>query len=80
MGIIEDSDVKNDLAKLMRFWSSKSGEDHVSLAKYVEGMQANQTQIFYVTGDSKAAAARSPVLEKLKSVNYEVRLMTCVCE
>jgi len=76
VGIIEDSDVKNDLAKLMRFWSSKSGEDHVSLAKYVEGMQANQTQIFYVTGDSKAAAARSPVLEKLKSVNYEVIFLT----
>jgi HSP90 family molecular chaperone len=32
----------------------------------------NQTQIFYVTGESKDAAARSPVLEKLRQLKYEV--------
>ena len=39
-------------------------------------MQANQTQIFYVTGDGKQAAAMSPVLEKLRALDYEVLYMT----
>mmetsp|Transcript_988 Transcript_988/g.3242 ORF Transcript_988/g.3242 Transcript_988/m.3242 type:complete len:246 (+) Transcript_988:1567-2304(+) len=39
-------------------------------------MKQNQTQIFYVTGDGKAAAARSPVLERLNKLGYEVLYMT----
>ena len=75
VGIIEDADNKDELAKLVKFWSTKtSGEAQTtSLASYVEGMKANQTQIFYVSGDGKAAAARSPVLEKLRKLDYEVR-------
>uniref|UniRef100_A0A7S2SVX7 Histidine kinase/HSP90-like ATPase domain-containing protein n=1 Tax=Rhizochromulina marina TaxID=1034831 RepID=A0A7S2SVX7_9STRA len=76
VGIVEDNDVKDDLGKLCRFFSSKSGEDLTSLDSYVENMKQNQTQIFYVTGDGKAAAARSPVLERLNKLGYEVLYMT----
>ena len=75
VGIIEDNDNKEELAKLMRFWSTKkedSAKMTVGLQAYVDGMKANQTQIFYVSGDGKAAAARSPVLEKLRALDYEV--------
>ena len=75
VGIIEDNDNKEELAKLMRFWSTKkedSAKMTVGLQSYVDGMKANQTQIFYVSGDGKAAAARSPVLEKLRALDYEV--------
>jgi heat shock protein beta len=78
VGIIEDNDNKDELAKLVKFWSTKTtGEAQTtSLATYVEGMKANQTQIFYVSGDGKAAAARSPVLEKLRKLDYEVLYLT----
>ncbi len=54
----------------------QSGEKTTSLTEYVSRMQVNQTQVFYATGDSKAAAARSPVLEKLRKLNIEVRPFT----
>lgn len=79
VGIIEDNDNKAELAKLMRFWSTKkedSAKMTVGLQSYVDGMKANQTQIFYVSGDGKAAAARSPVLEKLRALDYEVLYLT----
>jgi len=83
VGIIEDPDNKDDLAKLCRFFSTKSGEADsegvggvTSLEAYVGRMAENQTAIYYVTGDSKASAARSPVLEKLKALDIEVLFLT----
>ena len=76
VGIVEEPDYKDELAGLCRFWSTKSGDQYTSLADYVSRMQTNQTQIFYVTGDGKQAAAMSPVLEKLRSLDYEVLYMT----
>ena len=45
VGVIEDSGIKEDLAPLLRFWSSKSGDAHRSLDAYVGGMAANQSQV-----------------------------------
>jgi len=75
VGIVEDDKYKEDLAPLVRFFSSKSGDEYTSLDKYVENMATNQTSIYYVTGDGKEKAALSPVIEKLDARGYEVLYM-----
>jgi molecular chaperone HtpG len=45
------------IADLLRFNTSKSGEDLISLKEYVQRMKEGQKDIFYITGESKAAVA-----------------------
>jgi len=72
VGMIEDDENKDELAKLVRVWTSKSQNELISLSTYVKRMKTNQTKIYYVTGDGKEIAARSPALEKLKQHDIEV--------
>ena len=74
-GIHEDSANRERLAKLLRFHSSKSGDDVVSLEEYVEHMKENQPGIYYITGESLEAVRNAPFLEKLKRKGYEVLFM-----
>ena len=39
-------------------------------------MPSDQKEIYYITGESMSALANSPLLEQLKSKDYEVLLMT----
>lgn len=75
-GIIDDSDYAEELAGLTRWYSSKSGDDVTSFAEYVSRMKEGQSEIYYVTGSSKAAAANAPAMEKLRSAGYEVLYLT----
>jgi molecular chaperone HtpG len=72
LGIHEDSDNRNKLASFLRFYSSKSGEDLISLKDYVGRMKEGQTVIYYITGESKTHVASSPFIEKLRNKGYEV--------
>jgi len=71
VGVIEDQDNKEALLKLAAFASS-AGEGETTLPGYVERMKEGQKQIYYLSGASKAAAASSPVLERLNKLGYEV--------
>lgn len=67
------------MAPLLRFFSSKSGEEYTSLDKYVEGMPEDQKEankIYYVTGEGLDKAKMSPSIEKLSKKGYEVLFMT----
>jgi len=76
VGAVEETgDVQKDLAKLCRFYSTTSGDGYTTLAEYAERLDENATKILYVSGDSRAAAAMSPVLERLKKIDYEVLLL-----
>ena len=60
------------LSKLLRVHTSKSEEDPIPLADYVDGMQEGQKGIYYIAADSLAAAAASPFVEQLQRRGLEV--------
>jgi len=72
LGIHEDSANRGKLCDLLRFHTSKSGEDQISLKEYVARMKEGQKDILYITGESRAAVSQSPFLESLKKKGYEV--------
>merc|ERR1712188_50817 len=71
----EDSTNRNKIAELMRYHSSKSGDEMVSLKEYVDRMKEGQNDIFYITGESVAQVSSSPFIETLRKKGYEVLYM-----
>lgn len=75
LGIHEDSNNRQKLAEFLRYHTSKSGEEMISLKEYVARMKEGQKDIYIITGESRAACAASPFVETLRKRDYEVIYM-----
>merc|ERR1711957_1022264 len=75
LGVQEDSTNRTKLAELLRFNTSKSGDEQISLKEYVDRMKEGQNDIYYITGESIAAVSSSPFLESLRKKGLEVLYM-----
>jgi molecular chaperone HtpG len=76
-GLAEDFGNKDDIAKLLRFTTTKSASDEpdVSLADYVGRMKESQQHIYYLLAPGLAAAKASPHLEAFRKKGIEVLLL-----
>lgn len=76
VGVHTDIENKNKIADLLRFKTTKSDGQWKSLQQYIKDMPPDQKEIYYITGENLSALINSPLLEQLKSKNFEVLLMT----
>jgi molecular chaperone HtpG len=73
-GIWEDYERREKLLGLSRF-TTTTGENR-SLKQYVEDLKPNQTEIYYLTGESVERLKANPKLESAKARGIEVLLLT----
>jgi molecular chaperone HtpG len=76
-GLAEDHANRDKILPLLRFSSTRVEGDaeETSLADYVGRMQTGQDKIYYVVGESLAAARSHPAIEGLRARNVEVLLL-----
>jgi molecular chaperone HtpG len=76
-GLHMDFDNKEKLTELLRFQSSSgSGDtDTVSLKQYVSRMREGQKEIYYITGERRDIAEKSPHMEVFREKGIEVLYM-----
>jgi molecular chaperone HtpG len=74
-GIYEDHERRDQLLALARFATTNEGGEH-SLKQYVADLKPNQTEIYYLVGDSAARLKSNPKLESARARGIEVLLLT----
>uniref|UniRef100_A0A8D3C4H5 Heat shock protein 90, alpha (cytosolic), class A member 1, tandem duplicate 1 n=1 Tax=Scophthalmus maximus TaxID=52904 RepID=A0A8D3C4H5_SCOMX len=75
LGIHEDSQNRKKLSDMLRYYTSASGDEVVSLKEYVSRMKDNQKHIYYITGETKDQVANSAFVERLRKAGLEVIYM-----
>jgi HSP90 family molecular chaperone len=79
-GICQDADAQHQLAKLLRYETSRTQEKNVtaselvSFDEYISRMRPEQTDIYYLIAPSRTAALNSPYLEAFENAGVEVLL------
>jgi len=76
-GVATDASNREALAPLLRFHSSRTGEEEwVSLKQVQERMAPDQKAIYYVMAENLRAAARSPHMDYFRARDLEVLYLT----
>ncbi|XP_016396947.1 heat shock protein HSP 90-alpha 1 [Sinocyclocheilus rhinocerous] len=75
LGIHEDSQNRKKLSEMLRYYTSASGDEMVSLKDYVSRMKDSQKHIYYITGETKDQVANSAFVERLCKAGLEVIYM-----
>uniref|UniRef100_G3PHE5 Heat shock protein 90, alpha (cytosolic), class A member 1, tandem duplicate 1 n=1 Tax=Gasterosteus aculeatus aculeatus TaxID=481459 RepID=G3PHE5_GASAC len=70
-----NSQNRKKLSELLRYYTSNSGDETVSLKDYVSRMKDNQKHIYYITGETKDQVANSAFVERLRKAGLEVIYM-----
>uniref|UniRef100_A0A2K5CDL7 Histidine kinase/HSP90-like ATPase domain-containing protein n=1 Tax=Aotus nancymaae TaxID=37293 RepID=A0A2K5CDL7_AOTNA len=76
LGIHEDSTNRRRLSELLRYRTSQSGDEMISLSEYVSRMKETQKSIYYITGESKEQVANSAFVERVRKRGFEMVYMT----
>jgi molecular chaperone HtpG len=71
-GVAAEPDSRDELAPLLRYYSSKSQGKLTSLDAYIESMEDGQTEIYYVSGDDLESVRFSPHLDPFQLRDLEV--------
>jgi molecular chaperone HtpG len=74
-GLYEDQERRGQLLGLARF-ASTAGDTPRSIKDYVTDLKPNQTEIYYLVGDSLDRLKSNPKLEAAKARGVEVLLLT----
>jgi molecular chaperone HtpG len=74
-GLYEDFERREKLLGLTRFATTK-GDAHRSLQQYVADLRPNQTEIYYLVGESIDRLKANPALEAARARGIEVLLLT----
>merc|ERR1719159_1729913 len=72
LGIIEDSKNRKKLLNLLRFPSTFSPDQPISLNSYVDRMKDGQDNIYFISAATLDEAKDSPFLEQVTKKGYEV--------
>merc|ERR1719376_253064 len=75
LGIHEDAQNRKKLSELLRYYTSTSGDEMVSLKDYCSRMKDTQKHIYYITGETKDQVANSSFVERLRKAGPEVIYM-----
>ena len=75
-GLLEDSENEKAILDIVSVASTHDAEKTTTLAEYVERMKDGQTDIYYLTGDSRVAIENSPHIEAFRARGYEVLILT----
>nr|WP_240746583.1 molecular chaperone HtpG [Cryptosporangium phraense] len=75
-GLIEDPANRDAILDLLSFSSTAEEEKLTTLREYADRRPEGQTEIYYLTGDSRATIENSPHLEAFRAKGYEVLILT----
>ncbi|MEV4628010.1 molecular chaperone HtpG [Micromonospora sp. NPDC049523] len=75
-GLLNDFENQRAILDISSFASTHDPEQLVTLQQYVERMKEGQTDIYYMTGESRKMIENSPHMEAFHAKGYEVLLLT----
>ncbi|MFI6821017.1 molecular chaperone HtpG [Micromonospora sp. NPDC050187] len=75
-GLIDDTENRDTLLEITSLASTRDETEPTTLAQYVERMKDGQTDIYYMTGESRSMIENSPHMEAFRARGYEVLILT----